>query len=92
MRRRRLPRLSLDGAAALIGWSGRVDAALDRARTQVDEAARRAAYAAAAAIYLPTLHRLHLVHENWRFAVSSRITGFRLMPDGVIRVQDLRLE
>ncbi|MBL8698233.1 MAG: ABC transporter substrate-binding protein [Alphaproteobacteria bacterium] len=70
----------------------RVDAALDRARAELDEGARRAAYAEAAAIYLPALHRIYLVHENWRFALSGRVAGFRAIPDGVIRLQGLRLD
>lgn len=70
----------------------RVDAALDLARARLDESERRAAYDEAAAIHLPARHRLYLVHENWRFALSSRVAGFRPVPDGVIRLQGLRLE
>jgi peptide/nickel transport system substrate-binding protein len=70
----------------------RVDAALDRARASLAEDERRAAYDEAAAIHLPARHRLYLVHENWRFAHTARLRGFRPVADGVIRFQGLALE
>ncbi len=69
----------------------RVDAALDRTRASLGEVERRAAFLDAGAIYLPARHRLYLVHENWRFAMASRVSGLRAIPDGVIRFQGMGL-
>lgn len=70
----------------------RVDAALDRARATLDPAERRVAYAEAGAIHLPARHRLYLVHENWRFAMTTKLRGLRPIADGVIRFQGLSLD
>ena len=70
----------------------RVDAALEAARATVDPAERARHYATALGIALPDRHRIYLVHEGWRFAHSARLAGFRALPDGIMRLEGLRLE
>jgi peptide/nickel transport system substrate-binding protein len=70
----------------------RVDAALEAARATVDPAERARHYHAALAIALPDRHRIYLMHEAWRFAHAARLSGFRALPDGIMRMEGLRLE
>jgi peptide/nickel transport system substrate-binding protein len=70
----------------------RVDAALEAARASVDPAERARQYHAALAIALPDRHRIYLVHESWRFAHAARLSGFQALPDGIMRLEGLRLE
>jgi peptide/nickel transport system substrate-binding protein len=70
----------------------RVDAELEAARATVDPAARARHYHAALAIALPIRHRIYLIHEAWRFAHSARLTGFRALPDGIMRMEGVGLE
>jgi peptide/nickel transport system substrate-binding protein len=70
----------------------RVDAALEAARATVDPAERARHYATALGIALPDRHRIYLVHEGWRFAHAARLSGFRALPDGIMRLEGLRLD
>jgi peptide/nickel transport system substrate-binding protein len=70
----------------------RVDAALEAARATVDPAERARHYHAAMAIALPARHRIYLAHEAWRFAHSARLSGFRALPDGIMRMEGVRVE
>lgn len=70
----------------------RVDAALEAARATVDPAERARHYHAALAIALPARHRIYLTHEAWRFAHAARVSGFRAVPDGIMRMEGVRVE
>ncbi|MBX9594860.1 MAG: ABC transporter substrate-binding protein [Roseomonas sp.] len=69
----------------------RVDAALEAARASVDPAERARHYATALGIALPDRHRIYLVHEGWRFAHAARLSGFRALPDGIMRLEGISL-
>ncbi|NGM21567.1 ABC transporter substrate-binding protein [Roseomonas stagni] len=69
----------------------RVDAALEAARASVEPAERARHYAAALGIALPDRHRIYLVHEGWRFAHAARLSGFRALPDGIMRLEGVTL-
>ena len=70
----------------------KVDELLTRARTATTQAARKAAYEGAAAKILPEGGILYLYHRTLLFAHTNRLDGYRVMPDGLIRVTDLRLK
>jgi peptide/nickel transport system substrate-binding protein len=70
----------------------KVDELLTRARTATTQAARKAAYEEAAAKILPEGGILYLYHRTLLFAHTNRLDGYRVMPDGLIRVTNLRLK
>ncbi len=69
-----------------------LDALLDRARSVTSQAERRALYEQVAAKWLTEGSVLYLYHRALLFAHSTRLDGFRVMPDGLIRVTDLKLK
>jgi peptide/nickel transport system substrate-binding protein len=69
-----------------------VDALLDRARTVTAVAERKALYEQVAAKWLAEGSVLYLYHRALLFAHSTRLEGFKVMPDGLIRVTDLKLK
>jgi peptide/nickel transport system substrate-binding protein len=69
-----------------------VDKLLDDARAENDEEKRRAIYARIYQVALKQDHvRAYLWHRKIIQAYNAKIQGFTLMPDGIIRVQDLKL-
>jgi peptide/nickel transport system substrate-binding protein len=78
-----------------INWGKYCDAKLDdvlrRARQSTDAAERKRLYAEAAAIYLPARPYLFLYHLKWFWGASARLSGIVPHPDGIIRLQGLRL-
>jgi peptide/nickel transport system substrate-binding protein len=69
-----------------------LDALLDRARSVTSPAERKAIYEQVAAKWLTEGSVLYLYHRALLFAHSTRLDGFRVMPDGLIRVTDLKLK
>jgi peptide/nickel transport system substrate-binding protein len=68
-----------------------VDEVLRRARQTTDGDERARLYAQAAAIYLPARPYLFLYHLKWFWGASAKLTGVVPHPDGIIRLQGLRL-
>ncbi|WP_458093667.1 ABC transporter substrate-binding protein [Roseomonas sp. WA12] len=69
-----------------------VDVLLDGARTEADPAKRTALYAQAFRIALTQDHaRAYLWHPKTIVAHTTRLQGFTLLPDGLIRLQNMRL-
>ena len=68
-----------------------LDAILRRARRTADAAARKKLYAEAAAIYLAARPYLFLYHLKWFWGASAKLSGVVPHPDGIIRLQGLRL-
>ncbi|MGG5890244.1 ABC transporter substrate-binding protein [Falsiroseomonas sp. HC035] len=66
------------------------DAALRFGRTSVDPAARLAAYGEAMQVLLRDRPYIYLWHPASFFGTTAAISGLRLVPDGLIRVQGLR--
>jgi peptide/nickel transport system substrate-binding protein len=64
-----------------------VDAHLNAARATTDIEARKAEYQKAAEIYLADRQRIYLYHQNWFWALSSKVKGFKPHPDGMIRLE-----
>ncbi|MEY4681350.1 MAG: hypothetical protein RLZZ276_2999 [Pseudomonadota bacterium] len=70
-----------------------VDRLLDEARAVPDAAQRIAIYRKVAALYLERDRgRIYLWHRKNLFAHSARLQGLRLVPDGLIRPQGIRLQ
>jgi peptide/nickel transport system substrate-binding protein len=78
-----------------INWGkycdGKLDDILRRARQSTDVAERKQLYAEAAAIYLPARPYLFLYHLKWFWGASAKLSGIVPHPDGIIRLQGLRL-
>lgn len=68
-----------------------VDRLLTEARSTNDSTARRTAYDEAAQIYLAERPRIYLYHVNWFWSFRNVLEGFEAHPDGMIRLQGLRL-
>jgi peptide/nickel transport system substrate-binding protein len=70
----------------------KVDELLDKARTVGSLAERKSIYEAAAPAILAGGSVMYLYHRTLLFAHSNRLDGFRVYPDGLIRVTGLRLK
>ena len=68
-----------------------VDEILARSRTTRDPAERRKAYDQLAAIVLKDRPIVYLFHRHWLWAHTTKLSGFRPIPDGLVRVQGLKL-
>jgi peptide/nickel transport system substrate-binding protein len=68
-----------------------VDEILARSRTARDPAERRKAYDQLAAIVLRDRPIVYLFHRHWLWAHTTKLSGFRPIPDGLVRVQGLKL-
>jgi peptide/nickel transport system substrate-binding protein len=78
-----------------VNWGKYCDPKLDeilrRARSTTNEAERAKLYADAAAIYLAARPYLFMYHLKWFWGASRKLTGFVPHPDGIIRLQGLKL-
>ena len=75
------------------GYSNpQVDALLDEARTKVDPAERKAVYEKAAEVLLAEGGIVYLYHRQWIIAHTAKLEGFKLLPDGLVRVVGLKLK
>jgi len=71
----------------------RVDELLNNARVETDAERRRAMYADVFDISLrQDRHRMYLWHRKNIVGHTARLTGFTAVPDGLIRLQGLRLQ
>jgi peptide/nickel transport system substrate-binding protein len=66
-----------------------VDQALDAARSLTDPAARRAQYTTMLAQERKDLPIIYLYHPVNVVGLSAKLSGFRPVPDGIIRLQGL---
>jgi len=86
---------SFDACKQPLNYSGyckqEVDDLLNRSRASLDPAERRKAYDQIAAIVLKDRPDIYLYHRHWLWAYTSKLSGFRTIPDGLVRVQGLRL-
>jgi peptide/nickel transport system substrate-binding protein len=65
--------------------------ALNEARTVSEPAKRKAAYEKAMAQIEADTPLIYLYHQAYIFAHSARLEGYTQRPDGIIRIQDLKL-
>jgi len=66
-------------------------AALNEARLYTDQARRKAAYEKALAQIEADRPLIYLYHQALIFAHSAKLEGYRQPPDGIIRLQDMKL-
>jgi peptide/nickel transport system substrate-binding protein len=69
----------------------KIDELLNAARTSTDAAVRKLSYDAAQAILSADLPIVYLYHPNWIWALRKTVTGFVAYPDGMIRLQDMKV-
>ncbi len=85
-------RLTCKGPTNYSGYcDAEVDTLIDEARTTLEPAERARAYEQVAAKVLADRPIIYLLHRKWLWAYSARLSGVRLVPDGLLRVQDLKL-
>ncbi len=68
-----------------------VDDLLTKSRTTLDPAERRKTYEQIAAVLLKDRPDIYLFHRHWLWAYTTKLTGLRTIPDGLVRVQGLKL-
>jgi len=71
--------------------SAETDALLNQSRTLRDPAERRKVYEQIAAKVLKERPIVYLYHRNWLWAYNAKLAGVRNVPDGLLRVQGLKL-
>jgi len=64
---------------------------IDESRTSLDPAKRTAAYDKLAAMVQKDRPIVYLFHRHWLWAHSAKLTGLRTVPDGMVRVQGLKM-
>jgi peptide/nickel transport system substrate-binding protein len=86
---------SFDGCKEPLDYAGYcnkdVDDLLNRSRTALDPAERKKIYAEIATIVLKDRPIVYLFHRHWLWAYTNRLSGLRTIPDGLVRVQGLKL-
>jgi peptide/nickel transport system substrate-binding protein len=68
-----------------------VEARINEARTSLDPKQRAAAYEKVAQQVQKDRPIVYLFHRNWLWAHNAKLTGLRTVPDGMVRVQGLRM-
>lgn len=68
-----------------------VDALINQSRTTLDPAARTKVYAQIAEIVSKDRPIIYLYHRNWLWAYTNKLSGLRTVPDGMVRVQGLKM-
>ena len=86
---------SFDGCKQPLDYAGyckqEVDDLLNRSRTTLDPSERKKIYAELAAIVLKDRPIVYLFHRHWLWAHTTKLSGLRTIPDGLVRVQGLRM-
>ena len=87
---------SFDACKQPLNYAGyckpEVDDILKRSRTTGDIAERKKLFGELAAVVLKDRPIVYLYHRHWLWAYTSKLTGLRTIPDGLVRVQDLRFQ
>jgi peptide/nickel transport system substrate-binding protein len=87
---------SFDACKQPLNYAGyckpEVDDLLTRARTERELAQRVKLYEQVAANALKDRPIVYLYHRNWLWAYTSKLSGLRTVPDGLVRVQGLRFQ
>jgi peptide/nickel transport system substrate-binding protein len=68
-----------------------VDELLNRSRSAPDPAERKKIYEQIAAIVLKDRPIVYLFHRRWLWAHTAKLSGLRTIPDGLVRVQGLKM-
>jgi peptide/nickel transport system substrate-binding protein len=68
-----------------------VEALINESRTSLDPARRAAAYDKIAQAVQKDRPIIYLYHRHWLWAHTSKLSGLRTVPDGMVRVQGLKM-
>ena len=68
-----------------------VEKLIDESRTSLDPARRMAAYDKIAQQVQKDRPIIYLFHRHWLWAHSAKLSGLRTVPDGMVRVQGLKM-
>jgi len=86
---------SFDFCKAPLDYAGyckpEVDELLNRSRSALDPAERKKIYEQIAAIVLKDRPIVYLFHRHWLWAHTAKLAGLRTIPDGLVRVQGLKM-
>jgi peptide/nickel transport system substrate-binding protein len=86
---------SFDGCKQPLDYAGyckqEVDDLLNRSRTTLDPAERRKIYEQIAAVVLKDRPIVYIFHRHWLWAYTNKLSGLRTIPDGLVRVQGLKM-
>ena len=67
-----------------------LEAVLDAARAEGDIGKRKELYEKATGLYLADLPSIPLYHPNWFFAARADVAGITILPDGLLRLRDVK--
>ena len=85
--------LKTGGPQNYSAWSNSdADKALDEARTVTDQAKRKAIYQRLTKVTLDEEPILYLYHRKILIAHTTKLEGYKQMPDGIVRVTGLTLK
>jgi peptide/nickel transport system substrate-binding protein len=83
------------GCGAPLNYAGycnqSVDQGINEGRAQRDPAKRAQIYEGVAAQVLKDRPIVYLYHRHWLWAHNAKLAGFRTVPDGMVRVQGLKM-
>jgi peptide/nickel transport system substrate-binding protein len=86
---------SFHGCKQPLNYSGtcnpKWDELLNRSRTTLDTAGRIKVFATLAAEVEKERPIVYLYHRHWLWAYNKKLTGFRTVPDGLIRPQGMKM-
>ncbi|MEO8738322.1 MAG: ABC transporter substrate-binding protein [Casimicrobiaceae bacterium] len=86
---------SFDACKQPLNYAGyckpEVDDILNKSRTTRDAAERRKSYEQLAAIALKDRPIVYLFHRHWLWAYTTKLSGLKTVPDGLVRVQGLKM-
>jgi peptide/nickel transport system substrate-binding protein len=68
-----------------------VDELLNHSRSALDPSERKKIYEQIAAIVLKDRPIVYLFHRHWLWAHTAKLSGLRTIPDGLVRVQGLKM-
>jgi peptide/nickel transport system substrate-binding protein len=68
-----------------------VEALITQSRTTLDTESRAATYDKIAQQVQKDRPIVYLYHRHWLWAHTSKLSGLRTVPDGMVRVQGLRM-
>ena len=67
-----------------------LDELINRSRATTDAAQRQKLFEQIAAVVAKERPIVYLFHRHWLWAYTSKLSGLRAVPDGLVRVQDLK--
>jgi peptide/nickel transport system substrate-binding protein len=85
---------SFDACKQPLNYAGyckpEVDDLLNKSRTARDAAERKKLFEQLAAVALKDRPIVYLYHRHWLWAYTTKLSGLRPIPDGLVRVQGLK--